>query len=287
MPPQHNALAYQVIPGQHLHIAHIDPATTNGVSREQATKRFMELDQELRRLQDLLYGARTHAVLVVLQGMDTSGKDGTIAHVMASVNPSGCRVEAFKVPTEAERAHDFLWRVHKVVPPRGFLTIFNRSHYEDVLVARVHRLVPEAVWKRRYDQINQFESLLAGEDTIIVKFFLHISPQEQRRRLLERERDSTKAWKLSVADWSERRSWEAYIAAYEAALHRCATTHAPWWIVPADQKWYRNLAVAQTLVETLRPYEKGWKDRLDVMAKEALRDISQARAHGNLEADQL
>jgi PPK2 family polyphosphate:nucleotide phosphotransferase len=284
--PRHKALAYKVVGGQHTTISNIHPATTKGISRDEASERFVELDRELRVLQDLLYGARTHAVLVVLQGMDTSGKDGTIAHVMASVNPSGCRVEAFKVPTEAEKAHDFLWRVHRVVPPKGFLTIFNRSHYEDVLVARVHELVPENVWKRRYAQINQFEALLASEGTIIVKFYLHMSPEEQRRRLLERERESNKAWKLSLDDWSERRYWDAYIAAYEAVLRHCCTAHAPWWIIPADQKWYRNLAVAQTLVEALRPYKQAWTDRLELMANEALRGIHQARAQGILEAAQ-
>jgi len=199
----------------------------------------------------VLYAERRHAVLVVLQGMDTSGKDGTVKHVMSGVNPSGCEVVPFKVPTEEEAEHDFLWRAHRAAPRRGHITIFNRSHYEDVLVPRVHRTVPRAILRRRYEQINDFERILAENDTLIVKFFLHISKGEQRRRLAERLADPDKAWKFSANDLKERALWERYLTAYEKLLARCSTPHAPWYVIPADHKWHRNLAVASRLVDAL------------------------------------
>jgi PPK2 family polyphosphate:nucleotide phosphotransferase len=196
-----------------------------------------------------LYGAAQQGVLIVLQGMDTSGKDGTITHVMAPINPQGCIVTSFKQPTPADLAHDFLWRVHPHAPARGMLAIFNRSHYEDVLVVRVHNLVPKAVWRERYDAINRFEHLLATNGTIILKFFLHISKNEQEERLLAREEDKTKAWKLSATDWAERERWDDYQEAYEDALSKCSTAHAPWYIVPANRKWYRDWAVTHILLD--------------------------------------
>ena len=207
----------------------------------------MRLDE----LQYLLYAEHQHALLIVLQGMDASGKDGTIRHVMSGFNPQGCRVTAFKVPTSEEADHDFLWRVHRAVPAKGDIAIFNRSHYEDVLVARVRTLVPKEVWSRRYEQINQFESLLKENDVTIVKLFLHISKDEQKERLEERLKDPTKQWKLAVADFDNRKYWDEYIAAYEDALARCSTDAAPWYIIPADRNWVRNLAITQILVETL------------------------------------
>ncbi len=198
----------------------------------------------------------------MLQGRDTSGKDGTIRAVFDYVNAAGCRVESFKVPTADELAHDFLWRCHKVTPARGMVTVFNRSHYEDVLVVRVHDIAPEATWRKRYKHINHWEELLTDSGTIILKFMLHISKDEQEERLLAREEDATKSWKLSVGDWQERRYWDAYTAAYEDALTKCSTKDAPWFVVPADRKWFRNLAITETMVETLRPLRDGWLAKL-------------------------
>ncbi len=251
----------------------VDPDDTGGQDREEALQELVKLQQRLGELQELLYGARQHSVLIVLQGMDTSGKDGTIKHVMAGVDPAGCQVSYFSVPTSEEASHDFLWRVHKRTPARSMLAIFNRSHYEDVLVARVHKLVPPRVWDARYEQINDFERLLAQNDTIVLKFFLHISKKEQESRLLARERDATKGWKLAVSDWKERRYWQAYKEAYEAALSRCARPWAPWHIVPANKKWHRNVVVARAIVKRLEEYEDIWSralERESMEAREAL-----------------
>ena len=184
---------------------------------------LQKLSDELSELQELLTAAQQQSLLVVLQGMDTSGKDGTIRHVLSHVNPQGCDVHSFKEPTQEELAHDFLWRVHKVTPAKGEMGIFNRSHYEDVLVARVHNLVPEKVWSRRYEEINNFEQLLSQNGMIMLKFFLHISYDEQERRLLAREQDKDKSWKLSAEDWEDRKYWKDYEQAYEDALSKCST----------------------------------------------------------------
>jgi PPK2 family polyphosphate:nucleotide phosphotransferase len=269
--------AIPVPSGKKLQLADIDPDQDGGLEKEQGFTRFQELDTELDQLQEELFAAGVHSVLAVFQGMDTSGKDGAIRTVFASCNPQGMQVASFKVPTEAELAHDFLWRVHKVVPGKGMIGIFNRSHYEDVLVVRVHNLVPEAVWSKRYDQINQFESLLAANGTLIMKFFLHISNQEQEQRLLEREQDLEKAWKLSAGDWRERGHWDAYQEAYEAALTKCNTEHAPWYIIPANRKWYRNLAVAEVLVETLKNQRDTWKKRLEKLSSERKAELAEYR----------
>jgi PPK2 family polyphosphate:nucleotide phosphotransferase len=236
-----------------------------------------KLGQELTELQEWLYAAQSHSVLIVLQGLDTSGKDGTIAHVMASMNPQGCDVASFKVPTPLEAAHDFLWRIHQQTPPKGMITIFNRSHYEDVLVTRVHKLVSDDVVKKRYAHIKNFEQLLADNNTIILKFFLHISKDEQKARLEAREQDEEKAWKLSPGDWEERQFWDAYTGAYEDALGATATKAAPWYIVPADRKWFRNLAVATALVETLRPYKKDWEETLKKLGAERKAELTEMR----------
>jgi PPK2 family polyphosphate:nucleotide phosphotransferase len=207
--------------------------------------------ERLARLQDVLYAEHRRAVLIVLQGMDTAGKDGTIKHVMSGVNPSGCEVAPFKVPTDEEAAHDFLWRTHRVAPRRGHITIFNRSHYEDVIVTRVHGIVPKKALRRRYDQINAFERILTENDTVILKFFLHISHREQTGRLRARLQDPAKQWKFSPGDLAERKLWPRYMAAYEKALSRCSTAHAPWYVVPANHKWYRDLVVARVLADAL------------------------------------
>jgi PPK2 family polyphosphate:nucleotide phosphotransferase len=253
-------LAWKVDKGNKVRLKHYDPDFIDpNTDRSLAGAELEKLSDELGELQQLLAAAQHHSLLIVLQGMDTSGKDGTIRHVMAQVNPLGCEVRSFKGPTSRELVHDFLWRIHRVVPGRGMISIFNRSHYEDVLVARVHDLVPEKVWRRRYTAINNFEQLLAQNDMIILKFYLHISFEEQEKRLLARQEDKTKAWKLSSADWVERKYWSKYQQAYEDALSQCSTPEAPWFIVPANRKWYRNLLVARTLVSTLRPYKKEWQ----------------------------
>jgi len=212
------------------------------------------LERNKRRifdLQEALYAERRRALLVVLQGTDTSGKDGTIRHVFSGVNPQGCRVTSFKVPSADEAAHDFLWRVHREVPARGLIGVFNRSHYEDVLVVRVHGLVPKDVWKRRYGQINRFEEHLAENGVRVIKFFLHVSRDEQEKRLEARRRDPRKRWKVNPGDEKERRFWGRYREAYEDALERCSTPEAPWFVVPADRKWVRNAFVSQAVADTL------------------------------------
>jgi PPK2 family polyphosphate:nucleotide phosphotransferase len=202
-------------------------------------------------LEYLLYAEGRRAVLVVLQGIDAAGKDGTIRHVMSGLNPQAARVTAFKVPEGAEKRHDYLWRVHNAMPEFGQIGIFNRSHYEDVLVVRVHSLAPKSVWQKRYHQINEFERMLSESGVRIVKFFLYISKEEQAKRFRERLKDKTKNWKFSAADIKEREYWDDYIAAYNDVLEKCSTEYAPWYVIPANRKWFRNLAVAQVLVETL------------------------------------
>jgi PPK2 family polyphosphate:nucleotide phosphotransferase len=208
--------------------------------------------QRLIDLQELLYADGQHALLIVFQAMDAGGKDGAISHVFSGVNPQGCDVTSFKQPTPLELRHDFLWRVHAAVPPKGMIVIFNRSHYESVLVERVHNLVPEKVWSRRYEQINSFEKLLAKEGTTILKFFLHISKDEQRRRLQARLDDKKKIWKLQPTDIKERGYWDQYQNAYEDALANCSTKHGPWFVVPSDRKWFRNWVISDVIVRALQ-----------------------------------
>ena len=267
----------RVEPGKTVSLADYDPENTFGFTKEQGEDRLKELSEQLGDLQEILYAARQNGVLIILQGMDTSGKDGTIKHVMSEVNPSGCRVESFKVPTEEELSHDFLWRVHKRVPPSGMMTIFNRSHYEDVLVVRVHKLVADDVWEKRYDHITNFERILTESNTIVLKFFLHISFEEQEKRLRDREKEREKAWKLSAGDWEERKHWDEYMRAYEDALTRTATDHAPWHVIPANKKWFRNLAIAETIVETLKSHRKDWKAALDKLSAEKLAELQTLR----------
>jgi PPK2 family polyphosphate:nucleotide phosphotransferase len=242
----------RVRPEERVHLADIDPAETHGFEKgaeldTMLAKNIARIDE----LQYLMYAEHRRALLVVLQGMDASGKDGTIRHVMTGFNPQGCHVTAFKTPTPEEHAHDFLWRVHAAVPKKGEVAIFNRSHYEDVVVVRVHDLVPTQVWKRRYDQINNFEHFLVENDVVVVKVFLHIRKDEQKRRLERRIDDPTRQWKVSLSDFEDRKRWKQYMRVYEDALTECNSKAAPWYVVPADKKWFRNLAVAQILVETL------------------------------------
>lgn len=244
---------YKVDPGAHVHLAQLDPRTTGDFEGDkQAGEALLaRLTKQLAKLQEVFYAQGKHRLLIVLQAMDTGGKDGTISHVFDKVNPQGVDVASFKRPSEVELAHDYLWRIHHYVPGNGQMVIFNRSHYEDVLIARVHQLVPKERWKRRYDHINAFETMLADEGTTIVKFFLHISKEEQRKRLQARIDKADKHWKFDPNDLTERKRWDDYLEAYEEAIRRTSTKAAPWYIVPADRKWYRNLVVAQTVVQTI------------------------------------
>jgi PPK2 family polyphosphate:nucleotide phosphotransferase len=242
-----------VKPGTKVSLKKYDPDDKGRYRHhDEAEERLRDQLDELNKLQYLLYAEHQRAVLIILQGMDTAGKDGTIRHVMSGLTPQGVRVTSFKAPTEEELAHDFLWRVHQAVPRHGDLGIFNRSHYEDVLVVRVHELVPRDVWKSRYEQINEFEKMLTENRTIILKFFLHISKREQKDRLEARLKDPDRNWKLTLKDVQERQYWSDYCEAYEEALTRCSTEWAPWHIIPANHKWYRNLLVAEIIVKTLR-----------------------------------
>jgi PPK2 family polyphosphate:nucleotide phosphotransferase len=244
---------YRVEPGSRVDLSRFDAGDTSAFpdGKDGTKEAFAKLNGRLEELQEMLWAERRHKVLVVLQGMDTSGKDGTIRHVFEGVNPSGVRVAAFKAPTPEELDHDFLWRIHPKVPGRGEMVIFNRSHYEDVLAARVLELVPREVWEARYDQINGFEQLLAETGTTILKFFLHIDEDEQKERLQARLDDPTKRWKFRKGDLDDRKLWKEYTAAYEDALSRTSAAHAPWYVVPANKKWYRNLVVATVLVHAL------------------------------------
>ena len=261
-----------------LKLSDYDPGDHGKLTKAQGEERLAELGAELETLQELMYGAGQHALLVVFQGRDTSGKDGVINKVIGFMDTVGCDVSSFKVPTEIERNHDFLWRVHARTPAKGKVGVFNRSHYEDVLVVRVHDLVPEPVWQARYKHILHFEELLHDANVIIAKFYLHISKDEQEERLLAREEAPEKAWKLSPGDWKERGYWNDYTAAYEDALGKCAAPHAPWFIVPSDHKWFRNLAVAQALVETLRPYRDEWEAQLAAVGAEQKSALQKMRA---------
>ena len=229
----------------------MDPGATHGYTREGAEPILTADLERLRDLQERLWAEGRRRILIVLQGIDTAGKGGTIEHVMGAFNPQGCRVHGFKVPTAEELAHDFLWRVHARVPGNGEIAIFDRSHYEQVLVVRVAGLEPKARWRRHYDQINAFERLLVEEGTTILKFFLLIDRDEQRERLQTRVDDPKKRWKFRVSDLETRAKWDAYLAAYEEMLERCSTDDAPWFVVPSNRKWFRNLAVARIVADTL------------------------------------
>lgn len=241
-----------VKPDSKVNLADIPAGGTHGWTRAEAEAELERLLPKIDELQYKLHAESKQAVLIVLQAMDAGGKDGTIRKVMTALNPQGTRVESFKVPTEEELAHDFLWRVHNKTPGKGEVGIFNRSHYGDVLVVRVHNLVPKEVWKKRYSQINAFEKFLSENHVRVVKFFLHISKDEQKERLEERLKDPKKHWKASPADFKERQHWDEYQEAYEAALEKCSTKWAPWYVIPADRKWFRNLAVATILLETMK-----------------------------------
>jgi PPK2 family polyphosphate:nucleotide phosphotransferase len=241
-----------VEPGSSIRLRNVDAAYHGKHETHEAA--LGELQKQVARLthlQYLLYAEKQRALLIVLQGIDAAGKDGTCWHVMSAMNPQGTTVTGFKQPTEEERAHDFLWRVHRHAPALGQVAVFNRSHYEDVLVVRVHKLVPKKVWSQRFDLINDFEQMLADHGTAIIKLFLYISPEEQLERFKQRLEDPHRQWKISDSDYKEREFWSDYIKAYEDMLEKCSTKHAPWYVIPSNHKWFRNLAVSQIVADTL------------------------------------
>jgi PPK2 family polyphosphate:nucleotide phosphotransferase len=245
--------SFKVEPDSHFHLRDVDPNSADllKMDKDEAVKETARLVTRLETLQETLYAEHKHAVLIVLQGMDTSGKDGTVSHVFEGVNPQGVRVVSFKVPTAEELDHDYLWRVHQQTPSKGEIVIFNRSHYEDTLIVRVHKLVPASVWGKRYKQVNHFEKTLADEGTLILKFYLHIDKDEQKVRLLERLHDPTKLWKFNPGDLKERELWDEYMQAYEDTLTKTSTDYAPWYVVPANKNWVRNYIIARTIVDAL------------------------------------
>ena len=269
---------YRVKPNEKIKLEKLDPADRSAYEgdKEKAQEDLAKLNDKLEEYQEMLYAEHKHRVLIVLQAMDTGGKDGVIRRVFDGVNPQGVRVASFKVPTAEELDHDYLWRVHKMTPGRGEIVIFNRSHYEDVLVVRVHGLVPEKTWKKRYDHINEFERLLANEGTTILKFFLHIDKDEQKERLQARLDEPDKHWKFSPSDITTRSKWPAYQQAYADVFARTSTEAAPWYVVPADRKWYARLAVTEILTRTLESFDLGWP-----VATFDVADMVAALAHTN------
>ena len=257
----------RVRPGSKVRLSRIDPAATHGHTKAEAAPELEAGLARLTNLQDRIYAEGKRRILVVLQGIDAAGKDGTIRHVMGAFNPQGCPVTSFKVPSAEELAHDYLWRVHRHTPGKGEIGIFNRSHYEDVLVVRVHDFVPEKVWARRFDQINAFERLLADEGTTILKFFLWIDRDEQKARLQSRIDDPKKNWKFKLGDLAERNLWDDYVVAYEDVLTRCSTDQAPWYVIPANRNWFRNLAIADIVAATLEELDPRYPKPTEDLSK--------------------
>ncbi len=260
-PPDPNYPRYRIDPGSDVKLGDVDADESEHYTGKRDVAE--ELDRQRKRIRDLqerLYAERQRSLLIVLQAMDTGGKDGTIRGVFQGVNPQGCQVWSFKAPSTEEMEHDFLWRYHLKAPSRGLITIFNRSHYEEVLIVRVKKLMPEDVWRRRYAMINEFEQMLTLNNTTIIKFYLHISKDEQKRRLQSRLDDDSKHWKFSSADLKERAYWDDYMAAFEDAVENCSTEVAPWYVIPANKKWYRNLVIARTIADTLEALDPQFPD---------------------------
>jgi PPK2 family polyphosphate:nucleotide phosphotransferase len=252
LPPKPDYPRYRAHPGERIKLADIDPNICERYKNKKDVEAELEHQRDrLSKLQERLYAENKRSLLIVLQAMDTGGKDGTIKHVFQGVNPQGCQVWSFKKPSDEELSHDFLWRYHQRTPQRGMITIFNRSHYEDVLIVRVKQLVPEEVWRKRYHMINEFEQMLTLNNISVIKFFLHISKDEQKQRLEKRLQDPDKRWKFSTNDVNERKLWDDYQQAFEDAINNCSTAYAPWYVVPANKKWYRNLVIARALADTL------------------------------------
>lgn len=248
------AKRFKVKLNSNVKLDEFDPSYKGDEETESVQAELEKNAQKLRDLQYLMYAENKRSLLIILQGMDTAGKDGTVNHVLAAMNPQGCRVYSFKAPSSEELAHDYLWRIHQTTPRRGCVTVFNRSHYEDVLVVRVHSLVPKEVWSKRYDEINAFEKELVDNGTHILKFYLHIDKEEQLARFKQRLDDPDRQWKISETDYAEREYWPQYQKAYEDAITKCSTDYAPWYIIPANRKWFRNVAVSQILVNTLESF---------------------------------
>ncbi len=251
-PPKPNYPHYRVQPGDSINLADFDADTCEKYQKKQDVEEELEYQRDrLGKLQERLYAENQRSLLIVLQAMDTGGKDGTIKQVFSGVNPQGCRVWSFKHPSLEESNHDFLWRYHQRTPQKGMITIFNRSHYEDVLIVRVKKLVADEVWQKRYHIINEFEQMLTLSNITVIKFFLHISKAEQKLRLESRLENPDKLWKFSINDVNERSFWDDYQDAYQDAINNCSTTYAPWYVVPANKKWYRNLVIARAIADTL------------------------------------
>jgi len=249
---------FRVAPNSKVNLAKVDASFKDiHESHEAALPDIEAHAQKLHDLQYLMYAEGKRSLLICLQGRDAAGKDGTINHVLGAMNPQGCPVTGFKVPSKEELDHDFLWRYHKATPAKGQVAIFNRSHYEDVLVVRVHNLVPKSVWSKRYQHINAFEKMLHDNGTHILKFYLHIDPEEQLRRFKQRIDDPARHWKISDGDYAERPFWDAYTEAFEDALGKCSTSHAPWFIIPSNHKWFRNLAVSRIVSEYMESLKMG------------------------------
>ncbi len=267
----------KVQPGDHVELKEFDATDHGKLSEEEVIAKLTKLTERVSELQELMFAAGQTSLLIVLQGRDTSGKDGTIRHLLKFMNAQATRIAPFKVPTPIEIGHDFLWRIHEQTPMKGETVIFNRSHYEDVLVVRVHDIAPKEVWSKRYEHINNFEQLLADSGTIVLKFFLHISKEEQEERLIERENDPIKAWKLSVGDWKEREFWDSYSEAYEDALAKCSTKNAPWTVVPANHKWYRNYVITKAICEALESFEPQWQAKLAKLSEQMKAEVAEYR----------
>lgn len=247
--------AYQIKPSSKVKLKAYKTDDDGHLNKKQAEEKFEELRKKLVKLHEMLFVENKRALLIVLQAMDTGGKDSTIRQIFSGVNPQSCNVASFKAPSDLERSHDFLWRVHQQVPRRGFIGIFNRSHYEDVLITRVKNLVPKQRWEKRYQHINNFEAMLHDEGTTVLKFFLHISKDYQKARLQKRLNNPQKNWKLSVDDIKERVHWNDYQKAYEEMLSHCSTKHSPWYVIPAEHRWYRDLLIASAIVDTLESFK--------------------------------
>lgn len=269
----------RVAPGTRVRLKDFDPQFADQhENKESGLPKIEKLRQRMDELQFQLYAEQERSLLICLQALDAGGKDGVVRHVIGSMNPQGCRVFGFKQPSAEELAHDFLWRIEQQVPKRGEVVIFNRSHYEDVLIVRVHDLVPKKVWARRYDQINDFERRLVANGTHILKFFLHISKEEQLRRFGQRLDDPARHWKISEADYSEREYWASYETAYEDALGKCSTDDAPWFVIPSDHKWFRDLAISQIIVETMK--------KLDIQVPKPTVNIAAIRRKYHADVDE-
>lgn len=251
---------YRVPTEKDFSLSAFDPDEKGGMKKKEGKELIEENVKALRRLQYMLYAENKQSLLIVLQALDAGGKDGVVKHVFWAMNPQGCTVSSFKKPSAEEAAHDFLWRIHPHVPKKGEVAIFNRSHYEDVLVARVHNLVPKSVWKERYDHINAFEKNIADNNTHILKFYLHISKEEQLERFQKRLEDPDRHWKISETDYTERELWDKYVHAFEDALVNCSTEYAPWFVVPANHKWYRNLVISKIVRHTLEKMDMAFPE---------------------------